>query len=179
MSENLELGVIGQKYEDRKSGKTGTLESRDSKYKTMMFVADDGKSFSISNSTFRSNWRKVKVNEIVNDIVEDKIVVPLEVETSDLIDTEIDFNALKLIILTSESVLYVRDNVDADKYFILLKNTECEKFNCIVSSSIIDLVSLDEFEPIEIIDSVFIKDFVFNMKFLKDVFLKICKVLTK
>lgn len=54
------VGIIGQKYEDRKTGKSGVLESRDDKYKTMMFRADDGTTFNVSNSSFRSNWRKVK-----------------------------------------------------------------------------------------------------------------------
>lgn len=54
------VGIIGQKYEDRKTGKCGVLESRDDKYKTLLFRADDGSTFSISNSSFRSNWRKTK-----------------------------------------------------------------------------------------------------------------------
>ena len=52
------VGIIGQMYEDRKTGKKGRLDSRNEKYKTLMLVGEDGKSFSISNSTFRSNWRK-------------------------------------------------------------------------------------------------------------------------
>lgn len=54
------VGIIGQKYEDRKTGKCGILESRDDKYKTLLFRADDGSTFNISNSSFRSNWRKAK-----------------------------------------------------------------------------------------------------------------------
>lgn len=59
------VGIIGQKYEDRKTGKCGTLESRDDKYKTLLFKADDGSTFNISNSSFRSNWRKCKDEEVV------------------------------------------------------------------------------------------------------------------
>ena len=54
------VGIIGQKYEDRKTGKCGVLVSRDEKYMTLDFEGDDGKHFKISNSSFRSNWRKVK-----------------------------------------------------------------------------------------------------------------------
>lgn len=66
------VGIIGQKYEDRKTGKSGTLVSRDDKYKTLLFTADDNSTFSISNSSFRSNWRKVKdETESVNEEVEE------------------------------------------------------------------------------------------------------------
>lgn len=53
-----EVGVIGQKYEDRNTGKTGVLDSRDEKCKTLMMIGEDGKGFSISYSSFRSRWRK-------------------------------------------------------------------------------------------------------------------------
>lgn len=53
-----EPGIIGQMYEDRKSKKRGVLESRESKYKTLMLRDDEGKSFNITYSTFKSNWRK-------------------------------------------------------------------------------------------------------------------------
>lgn len=68
------LGVIGQKYEDRKTGKSGVLESRDEKYKTLMLRGDDGVSFSICNSTFRSNWRKVKEDVVETEPVEQEVV---------------------------------------------------------------------------------------------------------
>lgn len=55
-----EVGLIGQKYEERKSGRTGVLISRDEKYRTLCMQADDGSTFNISNSTFKSNWRKSK-----------------------------------------------------------------------------------------------------------------------
>ena len=57
MAEN-QVGTLGQMYEDRKSGKLGVLESREEKYKTLLFRGEDGKTFSIQYSTFRSNWRK-------------------------------------------------------------------------------------------------------------------------
>lgn len=82
------VGIIGQKYEDRKTGKCGVLESRDEKYKTLMFKADDGSTFSISNSSFRSNWRKVKEEEveaepIETESVEEEVVESVEEETTE------------------------------------------------------------------------------------------------
>lgn len=52
--------IIGQKYEDRTTGKIGTVESRDEKYKTLSMVAEDGSTFSITEASFRSKWRKCK-----------------------------------------------------------------------------------------------------------------------
>ncbi len=52
--------IIGQKYEDRTTSKIGTVESRDEKYKTLSMVAEDGSTFSITEASFRSKWRKYK-----------------------------------------------------------------------------------------------------------------------
>lgn len=58
-----ELGVVGQKYENRKNKKTGILEERDEKKKQLFLRSDDGKSFIVMYSTFRSDWRKVNEGE--------------------------------------------------------------------------------------------------------------------
>lgn len=75
MSEKSEVGIIGQLYEDRKTGKRGVLESRNDKYKTLMLADENGDAFTISNSTFRSNWRKAKVedNNSSTDVVESDV----------------------------------------------------------------------------------------------------------
>lgn len=52
------VGTIGTMYECRKNGKIGVLESRDDKYKTLLFRDENGGSFNITYSTFKSNWRK-------------------------------------------------------------------------------------------------------------------------
>lgn len=54
----VEVGIIGQMYEERKSKRLGVLESREEKYKTLMLRDPEGKSFNITYSTFKSNWRK-------------------------------------------------------------------------------------------------------------------------
>lgn len=74
------VGIIGQTYEDRKTGKCGVLESRDDKYKTLMFRAEDGTTFSISNSSFRSNWRKAKDDTVNPEPVEEESVAEEEVQ---------------------------------------------------------------------------------------------------
>jgi hypothetical protein len=60
-----EVGVIGQMYENRKTKKVGVLESRDEKFKTLMMRDNDGKSFNINFSTFRSDWRKYQGEEVI------------------------------------------------------------------------------------------------------------------
>lgn len=82
------VGIIGQRYEDRKTGKCGVLESRDEKYKTLMFRGDDGSTFNISNSSFRSNWRKVKeevveAEPIETESVEEEVVDTVVEETTE------------------------------------------------------------------------------------------------
>jgi hypothetical protein len=66
MSENLTPGVIGQMYQNRKRpDEIGVLESRDEKYKTLMFRDNEGKHFNIQYSTFRSNWRKYQGDAVI------------------------------------------------------------------------------------------------------------------
>lgn len=60
-----EVGIIGQMYEDRKSKKIGVLESREEKFKTLMMRDKEGKSFNITYSTFKSNWRKYNGEESI------------------------------------------------------------------------------------------------------------------
>ena len=67
MSEKVVAGVIGQRYSDRRSGKTGVLIDRNEKFKTLLFEADDGSTFNICYSTFRSQWRK--------DVMEQSVIM--------------------------------------------------------------------------------------------------------
>lgn len=60
-----EPGVIGQMYENRKSKKVGVLESRETKFKTLMMRDAEGKTFNVSYSTFRSDWRKYQGEEVI------------------------------------------------------------------------------------------------------------------
>ena len=53
------IGVIGQKYEDRKSKKVGTLLDRDVENKKLSFLDENGEPFQVSYAAFKSNWRKV------------------------------------------------------------------------------------------------------------------------
>lgn len=92
------VGIIGQKYEDRKTGKCGVLVNRDDKYKTLEFEGDDGNHFKISNSSFRSNWRKVKSevvtsepanDEVVEDVVQEETTEEAKPEVEENTETEV------------------------------------------------------------------------------------------
>lgn len=61
------IGVIGQKYEDRKSKKSGTLLDRDAENKKLSFLGENGEPFQVSFAAFKSNWRKVISAEPVAD----------------------------------------------------------------------------------------------------------------
>ena len=63
------IGVIGQKYEDRKSKKTGVLLERDEANKKLTLIdesVDGAQPFQISYAAFKSNWRKVVQAEPVS-----------------------------------------------------------------------------------------------------------------
>lgn len=62
------VGIIGQKYEDRKSKKTGVLLDRDEANKKLILGNEGDDNFAISYAAFKSNWRKVVANEpVVNE----------------------------------------------------------------------------------------------------------------
>lgn len=69
------IGVIGQKYEDRKSKKVGTLVSRDAESKKLSFLDETAEPFTVSFAAFKNNWRKV-VAETVTEVADEP-----EVET--------------------------------------------------------------------------------------------------
>jgi len=74
MSESI--GVLGQRYENRRTKKSGVLLSRDEDKKILQFLDDEtGEPFSVSESSFRSNWRKAVEAEVVepeaNDVNEE------------------------------------------------------------------------------------------------------------
>lgn len=63
-------GSIGQRYEDRRTGKEGTLTARDEDNRRLELVDKDNNTFYVSYAAFKSNWRKVKTdNKVENDVV--------------------------------------------------------------------------------------------------------------
>lgn len=64
-NEGKEVGIIGQMYEQRKTHQIGVLESRDDKYKTLLFRDSEGKSFNVTYATFHSSWRKYTGEESI------------------------------------------------------------------------------------------------------------------
>lgn len=96
------LGNIGQAYENSKTGKRGVLLERNEKYMTLTMQEDDGTTFTISNSTFRSSWRKCK-DEVVTsndeveqtenvDTTESPEVEVSEIEETDMVETQDESN---------------------------------------------------------------------------------------
>lgn len=58
-------GVVGQTYEHRKTHKVGVLESRETKYKTLLMRDREGHTFNVMYSTFRSDWRKYTGDDVI------------------------------------------------------------------------------------------------------------------
>ncbi len=86
------IGIIGQKYEDRKSKKVGTLITRDVENKKLSFLDDNGDPFQVSFAAFKSNWRKVVYEEPVSEPAVDEPEVEAEVETEaePVVETEVE-----------------------------------------------------------------------------------------
>ena len=61
------IGIIGQKYEDRKSKKSGVLIDRDVENKKLIFGNDGEDNFTVTFAAFKSNWRKVVAAEPVSE----------------------------------------------------------------------------------------------------------------
>lgn len=68
---NDTIGVIGQKYEDRKSKKSGILLDRDAENKKLSFLNENGEPFQVSYAAFKSNWRKVVTEAPAEEVVEE------------------------------------------------------------------------------------------------------------
>ena len=75
------IGIIGQKYEDRKSKKVGILLDRDVENKKLSFLDENTEPFQVSFAAFKSNWRKV-VDEKPAEPVADAEPADVEPESS-------------------------------------------------------------------------------------------------
>lgn len=102
MSENKNVGSIGQMYEDRKSGKTGTLCERDEENRRLLMQDEEGEKFYVSYGAFRSNWRKMKTEQPADEIakVEDDFIA-YRFAGSDASNKPMTQEAFKQFVLTS------------------------------------------------------------------------------
>lgn len=121
---NNEVGVIGQMYEERKTGKVGVLESRETKYKTLMMRDKDGKTFNITFSTFRSNWRKYQGEEVIQTStqVEEQKVVDEKKKASD--KKTVKTESIEIKLTTEEKVKRLRALSDTISSAIIDKGLE-------------------------------------------------------
>ena len=157
------IGIIGQKYEDRKTGKSGCLESRDLKYRTLIFRADDSSTFSISFASFRSNWRKVKDNgSITNTDEQDQVEQPtdenLEKLQADDEVADVENNEETKVEPINDDVGYIRDFDErvSDKRKVEITHTTDALTICV-----------DNVSVVRIIDNL---DGTFNVAMLPDIF---------
>ena len=81
------IGVIGQKYEDRKSKKVGFLLDRDPENKKLSFLDENAEPFQVSYAAFKSNWRKVVAAEPVEEVAEETEV---EVSEDTVVEPEVE-----------------------------------------------------------------------------------------
>lgn len=103
-----EVGIIGQMYEERKSKKVGVLESREPKYKTLMMRDKDNKTFNITYSTFRSNWRKYQGNEVIETSTQKEEKKEKKEKEVKAVEQEINTKSEKIKFSTDDKVKAVR-----------------------------------------------------------------------
>lgn len=65
------IGIIGQKYVDRRSDRVGLLVDRDAENRQLKFLDANAEPFQVSFTAFRSNWRKVVLQEPVEDVADE------------------------------------------------------------------------------------------------------------
>ena len=110
------IGVIGQKYEDRKSKKVGYLLSRDEESKKLNFIDEKTEPFQVSYAAFKSNWRKVITDEPVAKVVEEpeQILEPAVLDTEDkkikhFVDTLTGCRVARVEIIADDAEVIVDD----------------------------------------------------------------------
>ena len=111
MSENV--GIIGQKYEDRKTGKTGVLIDRDDATRMLTFTSSVGANFTVSYSAFRSNWRKSKDESVEFTHSEPESVEPEPVYT---VEPDVAMTRDKFMDYVERRVSINDDGIDCDIY---------------------------------------------------------------
>lgn len=75
------IGIIGQKYVDRRSNKVGFLVGRDDENKKLNFLDEQTEPFQVSYAAFKSNWRKVIEEAPVEEVAEEPNVETEPVNT--------------------------------------------------------------------------------------------------
>ena len=139
-----EVGIIGQLYEDRRTGKRGVLESRDTKYKTLMLLDDDGVAFTISNSTFRSGWRKVKVDD---EKVLDGSELVAEDSNKDTKNTSSKF--------VSPAIKSFLDYIGDRRKVIVLENEELHTVNIFVDDVLVAIIKCGDIISFDMMSDIY------------------------
>ena len=103
------IGIIGQKYEDRKSKKVGLLVKRDEENKKLGFLDENTEPFYVSYAAFKSNWRKVVDEKPAEPVVEEPDV-EAQIETE--VEAEPEQMAIDTAVLDNEDVK-IKDFVKA------------------------------------------------------------------
>ena len=65
------LGNIGSWYSNRVSGATGKLVERDDENKIFTFVTENNEEFTVTFGQFKSNWRRMKEEPVVDESSEE------------------------------------------------------------------------------------------------------------
>lgn len=64
-TKQTEVGVIGNSYEEKATGRVAVIEDRDSKFRTLMMRDREGVGFNITYSTLKRDWKKYSGEDVV------------------------------------------------------------------------------------------------------------------
>lgn len=106
--------VFGKIYEDRRTHRSGKLLEYNEKYKTYLLESSDGKTFNVTSSQLKNNWRVVEQTEVQEPVkpkVEKTKAKPVEPKKEE----KSDEGSKELNDLFTSSTIYINDYVQSFK----------------------------------------------------------------
>ena len=103
--------VFGKTYEDKRTHRSGVLISYSEKYKTYLMESSDGKSFNVTSSQFKVNWRLVEKAEVQEEVKPE--IEPAKVKSGTTYKGPTDEQKKELNDLYTEAVMLGQKFIDS------------------------------------------------------------------
>lgn len=103
--------VFNKTYEDRRTHRSGKLLEYNEKYKTYLLESSDGKTFNVTSSQFKINWRLIEEAEVQTEIKPE--VEPAEVKTGTTYEGPTEEKKKELNDIYTDAVLVGSDYINS------------------------------------------------------------------
>lgn len=100
---------VGDLYEDKRTHRSGRILEYNEKFKTFLLESSDGKTFNVTSSQFKINWRLIEQNE-VQEVIE-PVAESVEVKAKSTYKGTTEEEKKELHGLFTNSTLYINDYV--------------------------------------------------------------------